>query len=858
MHAFAAGLTGLPLLSAAGACPEPTAAGHRRAGRHAGRRRADRAASAPPPPSPGPAAAAREAEGVPSDGAQGDDRRRSRLHRRQRGDGRHRRGAARPAGAPCRRGAAQPARRLRQPQRRLRQPHAGAHPRRRGQPHAGADRRHRGQQHRRRRVRLLQPLRRGHRAHRGDPRAHERPLRLQRRGRRHQHHHPRAGRGPSTVSLRTEGGSFGTRDVAVRASGGSDKAHLVARPTIGARPTASTSRPLGDERDGSRIGTFTVRGGATLLPGVTLDFTVRHSDKLSDRDGFGGVRRRHARPPPSTIARRSSNRVFLAGANLRWETLGGRLDAGAPRQPQRHDHRRHRPLASSRAAAATSARRRSSPISPPTGSTCRRCGTKHAFSGRVEKEDERFTPEGNFADGLRARARPHGLHGRVARRLRRPAVPHRRHPPRRQRQLPGLHDLAHGRLAGAVGARHAAACQRRHGGEAAHHVRAVRHQPVLRAQPGADAGGELRLGRRRRVHLPQGAWRSSTSPISAPTSPNKINGTAPGPRPRHVHRPSTCRARARARASRSSARFKLDARPDARAAPTPTPTPARPTASASSAGRRTAGARRPRLCLRRAGAARRPSPPSTTAAWTTSRSRCRSSSRRSAWRSTPTGWSTPRSPTSCSRAWRCSARVENAARSALSRGVRLRGAADCGLCGRQADVRRRGRHRHRLGEVANAPERLAAAAGRRSRWRLRRWRGLMRRGRRAICRAGGGASRAASSRSTCAPTSCWSSWCERARIAAVTHLAADPAVSAIPEKARGIPITRGGGRGRAALRSRSRAGRAVRRLGHASTCCAGSARNVVVVPLPHDLDGVRAAVRTVAAAVGEEARRRGA
>ena len=37
---------------------------------------------------------------------------------------------------------------------------------------------------------------RGHRAHRGDPRAHERPLRLQRRRRRHQHHHPH-GEGPS-------------------------------------------------------------------------------------------------------------------------------------------------------------------------------------------------------------------------------------------------------------------------------------------------------------------------------------------------------------------------------------------------------------------------------------------------------------------------------------------------------------------------------------------------------------------------------------------------------------------------------------------------------------------------------------
>ena len=35
-------------------------------------------------------------------------------------------------------------------------------------------------------------------------------------------------------------------------------------------------------------------------------------------------------------------------------------------------------------------------------------------------------------------------------------------------------------------------------------------------------------------------------------------------------------------------------------------------------------------------------------------------------------------------------------------------------------------------------------------------------------------------------------------------------------------------------------------------------RNVVVVPLPQDLAGVRASVRTVAAAVGERARGRGA
>ena len=92
---------------------------------------------------------------------------------------------------------------------------------------------------------------------------------------------------------------------------------------------------------------------------------------------------------------------------------------------------------------------------------------------------------------------------------------------------------------------------------------------------------------------------------------------------------------------------------------------------------------------------------------------------------------------------------------------------------------------------------------------------------------------------------------DRGRIAAVTHLAGDASVSAIPEKARGIPITHGAAED--VLRydpdlvlagpfGVSATVNLLRRLG----------RNVVVVPLPQDIDGVRASVRAVAAAVGEE------
>ncbi len=94
---------------------------------------------------------------------------------------------------------------------------------------------------------------------------------------------------------------------------------------------------------------------------------------------------------------------------------------------------------------------------------------------------------------------------------------------------------------------------------------------------------------------------------------------------------------------------------------------------------------------------------------------------------------------------------------------------------------------------------------------------------------------------------------ERERIAAVTHLAADPGNSAIPEKAKGIPVTRGAAED--VLRHDPDLVLAGP-FGVAPTVdlLRRMQRNVVVVPQAADLDGVRAAVRAVAAAVGEEAR----
>ncbi len=90
----------------------------------------------------------------------------------------------------------------------------------------------------------------------------------------------------------------------------------------------------------------------------------------------------------------------------------------------------------------------------------------------------------------------------------------------------------------------------------------------------------------------------------------------------------------------------------------------------------------------------------------------------------------------------------------------------------------------------------------------------------------------------------------RRRIAAVTHLAADPSVSAIAETARGYPVTRGAAEDvlqhdpdlvLAGQFGVSATVSLLQRVG----------RNVVIVPLASDLDGVRRAIRIVADATGE-------
>ena len=183
----------------------------------------------------------------------------------------------------------------------------------------------------------------------------------------------RTGKGPLSVTVRTEAGSMGTRDVAVRASGGSENAHLAV--SYAWRDTGGFNiAPLGSENDGSRLGTLTVRGGAKLLPGVTLDFTVRNSIKSADRDGFGDFL-----APAGSLATAYDDRSTLGSSRAscgRQPALGSagrQVHSRDPHRSQWHGDDGHRPLVL-QLQQEHQRERQSWPISPPTGSTRRGCG----------------------------------------------------------------------------------------------------------------------------------------------------------------------------------------------------------------------------------------------------------------------------------------------------------------------------------------------------------------------------------------------------------------------------------------------------------------------------------------------------
>jgi vitamin B12 transporter len=139
----------------------------------------------------------------------------------------------------------------------------------------------------------------------------------------------KGGKGPLTIVGRAEYGSFNTRDVAARVSGGTDKAWgavTVHRQSTGGFNIAPDA--ILDEDDGSRTTSVSAKAGFRPFDGVEISFNVRNTAKKLDRDDQTGATPGSNRGgfivATDSLSRFDSN-VLLMGGELRWDMLGGAL-----------------------------------------------------------------------------------------------------------------------------------------------------------------------------------------------------------------------------------------------------------------------------------------------------------------------------------------------------------------------------------------------------------------------------------------------------------------------------------------------------------------------------------------------------
>jgi vitamin B12 transporter len=200
----------------------------------------------------------------------------------------------------------------------------------------------------------------------------------------------KTGKGPFTASVRAEGGSLGTHDVSGRVSGGNDRAWFYASAQQRGAQFFNWSE-TGSEEDPWRNTTLTLKGGATLAKGLTLDFVVRNSRNFTNTDDapFFGLQ-----VPFDSFATSDTN-VFLGGVKLKWDSLDGAWSQVLSFNRNLTEVKTQSDLFGP--SDNENARDKLAYLVTYRFDTPAFLAAKHAISGQVDTVDERFTPS---SDGL--------------------------------------------------------------------------------------------------------------------------------------------------------------------------------------------------------------------------------------------------------------------------------------------------------------------------------------------------------------------------------------------------------------------------------------------------------------------------
>jgi len=215
----------------------------------------------------------------------------------------------------------------------------------------------------------------------------------------------RGGRGPLTISVKGEAGSFATTDGAVRISGGTDQAYFAG--SIHQRKTGGYDvAPHGAENDGSQLGNFSFKAGAQIVRDVEVDVTLRSMKNRGERDTEGaelGMLQEQVDSPT-----KFTNSDFLVGARLRWSMLGGGLI---------HELRANKTANVITDDDPTFKARNESETTKYAYRATARFETsglpaiKHSVTGQLENQSDSFIPLSDFADGVERTRRQNSFAG---------------------------------------------------------------------------------------------------------------------------------------------------------------------------------------------------------------------------------------------------------------------------------------------------------------------------------------------------------------------------------------------------------------------------------------------------------------
>ncbi len=213
----------------------------------------------------------------------------------------------------------------------------------------------------------------------------------------------KGGRGPLTVKGSVEGGSFKTRDLMARVSGGNDNGYISLgvhrRESDGFNiaPNRDSANPAFRDDDFSQLTSFALRAGGQITRDASFDVVLRNIAKAGGRDGFGA--------PIGSLATaiddpsRFSSNIWLAGATVRWDMFDGALShvlrANHNATRRIDDDRSQFPFLSDN----TSKTDKFGYLATYRFATPMMFAAKHSVSGLIEKEFEAFQPRSDFTTG---------------------------------------------------------------------------------------------------------------------------------------------------------------------------------------------------------------------------------------------------------------------------------------------------------------------------------------------------------------------------------------------------------------------------------------------------------------------------